>query len=770
MAISPPPNSPISEPNSGKVNSVWFRWFMDLYTRTGGGATSTAPSNATYITQTTNSTLTNEQALSLLSSGVVKVTTGSGVLSSVTPLPVADGGTGASSITAYAVVCGGTTSTAALQPVASVGTSGQLLTSNGAGTLPTFQTLTVPNSFTNIAVSGQSDCVADTTSDTLTLATDGTMSFTTNAGTDTVTLSNTTLATQAGVQKNTYTYFSSTYSNVGSVNRYSVTASPAITSYTTGLELIVGITSDYAANNPVININSVGDANLKLYNGSNLSLATNQPGFKIFNGASSVAPIIVRIRYRENFGDGNVGFYIQDYIPSFVAVSENASGTRLYARRTHDEIRLNAGNNITLTATVNGPGDLQTMAIACTDANIFKTIAVSGQSDIVADSATDTLTVASGSGITLTTNASTDTLTITNSGALLSFSTISVSGQSDVVADSTADTLTLAAGSGITLTTNASTDTITVTNAGYYSGGTDVAVADGGTGSSTAAGARSNLGAAASGANTDITSVYLDNTGLKVKDTNASHGLTIKPGSDLTADRILTITTGDVARTLTLGGNATLNGGVVESGIHSGTNTGDQNVFTTIAVSGQNNVVTDTASDTLTLASSGGGAITTDDSSDTITFHSSVAQIVYTKYTGNGSGTTIMPADDTIPQNTEGDEYFTRAITPKRSNNILKIDVIIQAQCSIIEHISAAIFQDSTADALAAAAIYPTASAKIQQLNFTHFMTAGTTSETTFKVRVGSETGNTIFLNYSGAALFSTLDGCYIIITEFYSP
>lgn len=54
-------------------------------------------------------------------------------------IPVADGGTGNASATAYAVLCGGTTSTAAHQSIASVGTSGQVLTSNGAGALPTFQ-------------------------------------------------------------------------------------------------------------------------------------------------------------------------------------------------------------------------------------------------------------------------------------------------------------------------------------------------------------------------------------------------------------------------------------------------------------------------------------------------------------------------------------------------------------------------------------------------------------------------------------------------------
>ncbi len=51
---------------------------------------------------------------------------------------VANGGTGLASATAYAVLCGGTTSTGAFQSVAGVGTSGQVLTSAGASALPTF--------------------------------------------------------------------------------------------------------------------------------------------------------------------------------------------------------------------------------------------------------------------------------------------------------------------------------------------------------------------------------------------------------------------------------------------------------------------------------------------------------------------------------------------------------------------------------------------------------------------------------------------------------
>jgi len=93
---------------------------------------------------------------------------------------------------------------------------------------------------------------------------------------------------------------------------------------------------------------------------------------------------------------------------------------------------------------------------------------------------------------------------------------------------------------------------------GLFDTGAYLKIAKGGTGAGTAANARTGLGAAASGANTDITSVYLNNTGLKVKDTNASHGLSIVPGSDLTADRVLTLTTGDAARTLTMSGDATV--------------------------------------------------------------------------------------------------------------------------------------------------------------------------------------------------------------------
>jgi len=58
------------------------------------------------------------------------------------------------------------------------------------------------------------------------------------------------------------------------------------------------------------------------------------------------------------------------------------------------------------------------------------------------------------------------------------FSTIAVSGQSNVVADTSTDTLTFAAGSNVTLTTNAGTDTVTIASSGGGGGGISNVVED----------------------------------------------------------------------------------------------------------------------------------------------------------------------------------------------------------------------------------------------------------------------------------------------------
>src|SRR5690242_9077642 len=60
-------------------------------------------------------------------------------------------------------------------------------------------------------------------------------------------------------------------------------------------------------------------------------------------------------------------------------------------------------------------------------------------------------------------------------------------------------------------------------------------------------------------ANYDWTGIHtFDSDGVQIDDTDASAQLVITPGSNLTADRVLTLTTGDSARTVTISGNTTI--------------------------------------------------------------------------------------------------------------------------------------------------------------------------------------------------------------------
>ena len=67
-----------------------------------------------------------------------------------------------------------------------------------------------------------------------------------------------------------------------------------------------------------------------------------------------------------------------------------------------------AGSNITI---VSGSSGAVTISAAA-DPDVFKTISVAGQDNLVADASTDTLTLAAGSNVTITTNAASDTVTI----------------------------------------------------------------------------------------------------------------------------------------------------------------------------------------------------------------------------------------------------------------------------------------------------------------------------------------------------------------------
>tara|TARA_Y100001972_G_scaffold16380_1_gene17758 strand:- start:248 stop:766 length:519 start_codon:yes stop_codon:yes gene_type:complete len=134
--------------------------------------------------------------------------------------------------------------------------------------------------------------------------------------------------------------------------------------------------------------------------------------------------------------------------------------------------------------------------------------------------------------------------------------------------------------------------------------------------------------------------------------------------------------------------------------------------------------------------------------SGTVQITGHVVQVVNVQDGEVASGTTTIAYDDTIMQNTEGVEFMTLAITPTSATNKLKIDVVCHCNSSVGNKIfTVGLFQDSTADALAMMAETESIANSPTPVSFTHFMTAGTTSSTTFKVRAGPDSSATITFN-----------------------
>lgn len=135
------------------------------------------------------------------------------------------------------------------------------------------------------------------------------------------------------------------------------------------------------------------------------------------------------------------------------------------------------------------------------------------------------------------------------------------------------------------------------------------------------------------------------------------------------------------------------------------------------------------------------------------------------------TGTTTIPLDDTVPQNTEGDQYLSQAITPEATSNKLHIRAQLLVSSSIAAHFIAALFQDSTAGALKAVTTfnaYQTGSGGAVILTIDHWMDAGTTSATTFKVRAGANAAGTTTYNGLGSARYlGGVMNSFIEITEF---
>lgn len=79
---------------------------------------------------------------------------------------------------------------------------------------------------------------------------------------------------------------------------------------------------------------------------------------------------------------------------------------------------------------------------------------------------------------------------------------------------------------------------------------------------------------------------FLNSSGIKILDTNGSHTLGLIGGSDLTADRTLTFTTGDASRTFSMGGNITIANAFATSGAFGITLTATGTTALTLPTSG----------------------------------------------------------------------------------------------------------------------------------------------------------------------------------------
>jgi hypothetical protein len=343
--------------------------------------------------------------------------------------------------------------------------------------------------FKNIAVSGQSTIVADSNDDTLTFVGSGGVSITTNASTDTITISTAGIVDGSGT-----TNYVAKWTDTDTIGDSQIfdngtnvgigTASPAHK-----VDVDGGVYADYFqldtsysdgaiagkfSWNPDRETAELGlDGTVSLILGQdNLWYVKNQTGSAIPKGravmavgalgASSrilVAPMVadgtISPKYLigvtiEEIANGDDGFAVSQGKLRGFNTSGYTAGTVLYCdpnnagqftstEPTAPDLKLpiaftiDSKNNGTLAirvtagTTIGEANDVELTSVADNDflvynstsgaweneaIGIFKTIAVSGQDDVIADAYNDTLTFVAGSNITITTNATNDTITI----------------------------------------------------------------------------------------------------------------------------------------------------------------------------------------------------------------------------------------------------------------------------------------------------------------------------------------------------------------------
>ena len=111
---------------------------------------------------------------------------------------------------------------------------------------------------------------------------------------------------------------------------------------------------------------------------------------------------------------------------------------------------------------------------------------------------------------------------------------------------------------------------------------------------------------------------------------------------------------------------------------------------------------------------------------------------------------TAIPWDDTIPQSSEGNEVLTIAITPISATSIiyLKFDASGSANGAVTNSATIAFFKDSDTNAIYATQVpFWTASGYGAKFNGSYSELSSSTTLRTYKVRIGINNANSIFIN-----------------------
>jgi len=251
-----------------------------------------------------------------------------------------------------------------------------------------------------------------------------------------------------------------------------------------------------------------------------------------------------------------------------------------------------------------------------------------------------------------------------------SFSTIEIAGQSAVVADSSADTLTLVAGPNITLSTNASGDAITISASS--SGGGGASGVSAGVGNRLAYYPTTGSVVADTGAGLSWNGEFLQILGTLYA-TGAKSYLRANWASlnDLNIEAPANTWRGMVAYAQDTGKLYYAHGGVWNRLANFADIPTSANAFGTIQIDGQDNVVADTTSDTITFIAGVGMTITTNATNDTITFASSGG--------GGGGGITTEDAQDASASMFTGGTHTGITFSYNDNNNTINATVNAQA-------------------------------------------------------------------------------------------